>query len=54
MGAAGGAQKRIKSYVPKQMYFNVNDENVVTSEILNVETNSVQQISTSEHLSENG
>jgi hypothetical protein len=27
-----------KYYVPKQMYFNVNDENVMTLEYFNVET----------------
>jgi hypothetical protein len=31
------------SYVPKQMYFNMNDENVMTLECFNMETNAVWQ-----------
>jgi carbonic anhydrase len=30
-----------KSYVPKQMHFNVNDEHVIKGEYFNMETNAV-------------
>jgi hypothetical protein len=32
-------QRKINSYVPKQMYINVNDENVMTLECFNMGTN---------------
>jgi hypothetical protein len=34
-------EERIKNYIPKQIYFYVNDENVMTLECFNVETNAV-------------
>jgi hypothetical protein len=35
------AQEKINNLVPKQMYFNVNDENAITLEYFNVRTNEV-------------
>jgi hypothetical protein len=34
-------QEKIKSYVPKQTYFSVNDENVITLEYFNVRANAL-------------